>query len=88
MDGGLVRRVGEVVVDWPSTLWGLLSPDLRGTMPCRAVSGGTAHDFTAALFCVPEDFFLGWGCYAVKCSLYIRHAGDGPEAKKQLLGRT
>ena len=59
VDNG-VRRVGEAVVDWPSTLWGLLSPCLRGTMRCRAVSGGTARGFTPASCGIPEeDFFLG-----------------------------
>jgi hypothetical protein len=55
-----VHQVGEAVVDWPSTLWGLLSPDLRGTMPCHAVSGGTTRGFLAAPCGIPEeDFFLG-----------------------------
>jgi hypothetical protein len=48
------------MVDWPSTLWGLLSPDLRGAMPYHAVSGGTARGFTLASCGIPEeDFFLG-----------------------------
>jgi hypothetical protein len=59
VDNG-VRRVGEVVVDWPSTLRGLLRPDLRGTTPYRLVSGGMARGFTAAPFGAPEEnFFLG-----------------------------
>jgi hypothetical protein len=50
-------------------------------MPCRAVSGGMARDFTVAPFGVPEeDFFLG-GAMRCKSSLYIRHTEDGPEAK-------
>jgi hypothetical protein len=55
-----VRRVGEAMVDWPSTLWGLQSQYLRKTMPCRAVSGGTVRGFTPASYGIPEeDFFLG-----------------------------
>jgi hypothetical protein len=59
VDNG-IRQVGEAMVDWPSTLWGLLSPDLRGAMPCRAVSGGMTRGFTLASCGIPEeDFFLG-----------------------------
>jgi hypothetical protein len=48
------------MVDWPSTLWGLLSLSLRGTMPCRTVSGGTTHGFTLASYGILEEhFFLG-----------------------------
>jgi hypothetical protein len=36
-------------------------------MPCRTVSGGTTRGFTAVLFGVPEDFFLGG--VAMRCSV-------------------
>jgi hypothetical protein len=37
-----------------------LSPDLRGAMPCRAVSRGMAHGFTSASCGISEEgFFLG-----------------------------
>jgi hypothetical protein len=55
-----VHRVGEAMVDWPSTLWGLLNLDLRGVMPCHVVSGGMARGVTPASCGVPEkDLFLG-----------------------------
>jgi hypothetical protein len=58
VDNG-VCRVGEAMVDWHSTLWGLLSPGLRRTMHCCAVSGDTARGFTlASCGILEEDFFL------------------------------
>jgi hypothetical protein len=53
-----VHRVGEVVVDWLSTLRRLLSPNLRGTTPCRAVGGGMARGFTVAPLGIPEEVFF------------------------------
>jgi hypothetical protein len=78
VDNG-VRWVGEAMVDWPSTLWGLLSLDLRGTMPCRAVCGGTTRGFAAAPFGIlKEDFFLGEALHP-PCKRWSW-------SKKQLLG--
>jgi hypothetical protein len=57
-----VHRVGETVVDWPSTLWGILSLASCWTMPCRATGGvvGAVRDFNTASFGDPEeDLFLG-----------------------------
>ena len=59
VDNG-VFQAGEALVDWPSILRGLLSSDLRGAMPCRAVSGGMARGFPSASRGIPEEgFFLG-----------------------------
>jgi hypothetical protein len=49
-----VRGVGEAMLDWPSTLQGLMSLDLRGTMPFHTVSGGTARGFTTAPRGIPR----------------------------------
>jgi hypothetical protein len=58
VDNG-VCRVGEAMVDWHSTLWGLLSPGLRRTMHCHVVSRDTARGFTpASCGILKEDFFL------------------------------
>jgi hypothetical protein len=66
--GGGVGRIARcAVLPWYGTftsllrvIWGLLSPDLRGAMPCRAVSGGMTRGFTLASYGIPEeDFFLG-----------------------------
>jgi hypothetical protein len=55
-----VIRVGEAPADWPSILWGLLSPDLHRATPSRAVSGGMARGFPSASRGIPEEgFFLG-----------------------------
>jgi hypothetical protein len=62
-----VRRVGEVVVDWPSTLWGILSFASCWTTPRRAIGGvaGAIRDFTAPSFVSQGGYLLGWSCYAV-----------------------
>jgi hypothetical protein len=65
-----VCQVGEAVVDWPSTLWGLLSPDLRGTMPCHAVSGGTARCFLAAPCGIPRRISSWVGLLCVEFPLH------------------
>jgi hypothetical protein len=55
-----VLRVGEALTDWPSILQGLLSPDLRGVTPSRAMSGGMVRGFTSASRGISEEgFFLG-----------------------------
>jgi hypothetical protein len=57
VDNG-VHRVGEAVVDWPSTVRGLLSPNLCGTTPYRAVGGSMARGFTLAPLGIPKEVFF------------------------------
>jgi hypothetical protein len=61
VDNG-VRRVGEAMVDRPSTLWGILSLASCWTTLCRAIGGvaGMVRDFTTSSFGDPEeDLFSG-----------------------------
>jgi hypothetical protein len=77
-----VRRVGEAMVDWPSTLQGLLSLDLRGTMPCHAVSGGTARGFTTAPHGIPKENFISGGV-AMRCRVPSTSATHEMALKKK-----
>jgi hypothetical protein len=61
-----VHRVEEAMVDWPSTLWGILSLASCGTTSRRAVGGGMVHGFTVAPFGAPEEDFFSGGV-AMRC---------------------
>jgi hypothetical protein len=68
VDNG-VHRVGEAMIDRPSTLWGILSLASRGTMLRRAIGGvfvGAVHGFAAAPFGDPKGDFLS-GEVAMRC---------------------
>jgi hypothetical protein len=59
-----VRRVGEAIVDRPSTLWGILSLDSCGTTLRHTIGGvfvGAVRGFTTASFGDPEEDFLSGG---------------------------
>jgi hypothetical protein len=59
-----------------------MSPDLCGTMPCRAV-GGMVHGFTLVPFGVPEeDFFLGG--VAMRCRVSSTSATQEIVLKKKI----
>jgi hypothetical protein len=55
-----VHRVGEAMVDHPSTLWGILSLALCGTTPRHTIGrvAGAVHGFTVASFGDPEEDFF------------------------------
>jgi hypothetical protein len=63
-----VLWAGEALVDWTCILQGLLSSDLCGVVPCRAVSGGMARGFTLASHGIPEEGFLLGGA-VVRCKV-------------------
>jgi hypothetical protein len=59
-----VRRVGEAMVEWPSTLWGIPSLASCGTTPCHAIGAGAAHGFAATPFGARDFFSSG---VAMRC---------------------
>lgn len=63
-----VCRVGEAMVNRPSTLWGILSLASCGTTPIRAIGGvvGVVYRFVVAPFGDLEDDFLS-GEVAMRC---------------------
>jgi hypothetical protein len=65
---------------------GLLSLDLRRTMPCRAVSGGMAHGFTLASCGISEEgFFLGG--VAMRCRVPTTSATHEMVPKQKIAPR-
>jgi hypothetical protein len=66
-----VHRVGEAIVDRPSTLWGILSLASCGTTLCCAIGGvfvGAVRGFAAASFGDPEGDVLS-GEVAMRCRI-------------------
>jgi hypothetical protein len=82
VDNG-VFQAGEALVDWPSILRGLLSSDLRGAMPCRAMSGGMARGFTLASHGTSEEGFF-WGGVAMRCRVPSMSATHGMVLKQKI----